>query len=263
MTGTAAAHTVAADPMSVFLRFGQYSAVIGKTPCSRVPAMALRAGVFRKGNCDEDPFDEDCLHGCVSTFSNQPLVAFRVRLIESASDLSNCYTGQHYDLSPLTDVLGPILELGRFCQSDGPSDATALRLAWAALGVLVDRYDIRWMIGCSSFPGGNAARHQAELAWLRAHHLGPEELRPKRRSSRCTNLPETGTAPVHLPQLLRSYLKMGGWVSDHAVRDPDLDTLHVFTGLAIDAIPEPRKARLRALARAAQPTPLDLARAAP
>ena len=41
---------------------------------------------------------------------------------------------------------------------------------------------------------------------------------------------------------------MGGWVSDHAVIDRDLDTLHVFTGLAIAAIPPHRAAALRALA---------------
>jgi L-ornithine Nalpha-acyltransferase len=32
-----------------------------------------------------------------------------------------------------------------------------------------------------------------------------------------------------LPPLLRTYLGMGGWVSDHAVVDRELDTLHVFT----------------------------------
>ena len=33
---------------------------------------------------------------------------------------------------------------------------------------------------------------------------------------------------------------MGGWVSDHAVRDPGLGTLHVFTAVEIARIP-PRK----------------------
>jgi L-ornithine Nalpha-acyltransferase len=46
-----------------------------------------------------------------------------------------------------------------------------------------------------------------------------------------------------MPPLLRTYLAMGGWVSDHAVVDRDLNTLHVFTGLEIRAIP-PARARL-------------------
>ena len=35
---------------------------------------------------------------------------------------------------------------------------------------------------------------------------------------------------------------MGGWVSDHAVVDRQMNTLHVFTGLEIAAIPRPAKA---------------------
>jgi putative hemolysin len=51
-----------------------------------------------------------------------------------------------------------------------------------------------------------------------------------------------------MPPLLRSYLAMGGWVSDHAVLDKALNTLHVFTGLEVSTIPPARARRLRALA---------------
>ena len=43
-------------------------------------------------------------------------------------------------------------------------------------------------------------------------------------------------------------LAMGGWVSDHAVIDRQMNTLHVFTGLEISAIPAARKRLLRAVA---------------
>jgi putative hemolysin len=52
----------------------------------------------------------------------------------------------------------------------------------------------------------------------------------------------------HMPPLLRTYLMMGGWVSDHAVIDRHLNTLHVFTGVEIGTIPATRKRLLRALA---------------
>ena len=51
-----------------------------------------------------------------------------------------------------------------------------------------------------------------------------------------------------MPPLLRSYLAMGGRVSDHAVVDRDLDTLHVFTGLEIGVIPPARARLMRAAA---------------
>lgn len=52
---------------------------------------------------------------------------------------------------------------------------------------------------------------------------------------------------LELPPLLRTYLLMGGRVSDHAVIDTELDTLHVFTGLEIAAIPGAGARALRAL----------------
>jgi putative hemolysin len=56
------------------------------------------------------------------------------------------------------------------------------------------------------------------------------------------------TALLGVPPLLRTYLGMGGWVSDHAVIDRALDTLHVFTGVEIARIPPARARALRAIA---------------
>ena len=49
------------------------------------------------------------------------------------------------------------------------------------------------------------------------------------------------TAMMKMPPLLRAYLLMGGWVSDHAVIDNKLNTLHVFTGLEVSKIPPAKK----------------------
>ena len=48
-----------------------------------------------------------------------------------------------------------------------------------------------------------------------------------------------------MPPLLRTYLVMGGWVSDHAVIDNELNTLHVFTGVEIARVPRARAQVLR------------------
>jgi putative hemolysin len=60
--------------------------------------------------------------------------------------------------------------------------------------------------------------------------------------------PDLKAAMRHMPPLLRTYLMMGGWVSDHAVIDRQMGTLHVFTGVEIRAIPAARARMLRALA---------------
>ena len=51
-----------------------------------------------------------------------------------------------------------------------------------------------------------------------------------------------------IPPLLRTYLAMGGWVSDHAVIDRQMNTIHVFTGVEIDRVPVARARALRAIA---------------
>ena len=45
-------------------------------------------------------------------------------------------------------------------------------------------------------------------------------------------------------------LKMGGWVSDHAVIDRDLGTIHVFTGVEVKNIPASRLVSLHRDAKA-------------
>jgi len=39
-----------------------------------------------------------------------------------------------------------------------------------------------------------------------------------------------------MPPLLKTYLAMGAWVSDHAVVDLNMKTLHLFTGMEISKI---------------------------
>ena len=56
-----------------------------------------------------------------------------------------------------------------------------------------------------------------------------------------------------LPPLLRTYLGMGGWVSNHAVADRELDTLHVFTCVEVDRVPAARAASIMTRASSGWP----------
>ncbi len=69
-----------------------------------------------------------------------------------------------------------------------------------------------------------------------------------RFAQRLRRAPDAKRAMLGLPPLLRTYLMMGGWVSDHAVVDHDLNTLHVFTGVEIASVPPARARLLRAVA---------------
>ena len=55
-------------------------------------------------------------------------------------------------------------------------------------------------------------------------------------------------ALLNMPPLLKTYLSMGAWVSDHAVVDLSMKTLHLFTGMEISKIPKSRQKFLLNLA---------------
>ncbi|MCL3882825.1 GNAT family N-acyltransferase [Marivita sp. GX14005] len=257
---TLACPALARRAPAVSLALAGYRARIGSAPGLARTALKLRSAAFRAGAMDRDAHDDQCLHGLVESPGGAAVLAFRLTLIETPAELPACYTGQDYDLAPLMAARGPFLELGRFCQS-GTAGPDALRLGWAAIGAAAEQAGVRMIFGCSSFPGADPQRHAAALAWLGAHRLGPAGLRPRRKSADAVELPRAAADPAGLPRLMRSYLNLGGWVGDHAVRDTDLDRLHIFTALNINAIPPRRKARVRALAQMARP--LDLANAAP
>jgi putative hemolysin len=110
------------------------------------------------------------------------------------------------------------------------------------------------LFGCSSFYGTDAGAYADSLGLLAARHLAPARWMPTVKAPLTVPFArdlagraiDGKEAMQRMPPLLRSYLMLGGWVSDHAVVDPDLNTLHVFTGLEIAAIPDSRKRLLRA-----------------
>jgi putative hemolysin len=129
-----------------------------------------------------------------------------------------------------------------------------LRLAWAALTQIVDERSVGLLFGCTSFAGTSPVPYRSAFGLLAQKNLAPAQWLPRRRAQETVDLAQRAgeTDPKQglsqLPPLLRSYLAMGGWVSDHAVIDRRLGTLHVFTGLEIARIPAVRKRLLRAMA---------------
>ena len=117
----------------------------------------------------------------------------------------------------------------------------------------VEENEVELLFGCSSFSGTDAEDYTDAFALLKARHLAPSRWLPKVKAPRVFRFANALTpmkfnpklAQRHMPPLLRTYLVMGGWVSDHAVVDDDLNTLHVFTGLEINAISDSRKLLLR------------------
>ncbi|OYU39094.1 MAG: ornithine-acyl-ACP acyltransferase [Pseudorhodobacter sp. PARRP1] len=260
----------------LLLTRGRYVARLAETQHDLTAAQALRHRSFlaRRGMAaqegrDSDAFDAMCRHVLIAERASGALVCcYRLLAFRAGQSLSGSYAAQVYDLRALDGFAGAKLELGRFCLDPAWHDPDILRLAWGAMAQIVDAEAIGLLFGCSSFEGADWAPHTPALALLR-NHLAPAPWMPARKAAEvfdfARHLRDTPVdlrlAMQTLPPLLRTYLAMAGWVSDHAVLDHALDTLHVFTAVEIAKIPPARARALRAVSDdPGAASPIDAAR---
>ena len=203
---------------------------------------------------DADSFDENCDHCLIEERKSGELVCcFRMMTLKSGAEIERSYSAQYYELSALQEIEGPIVEMGRFCIHPQNRNADVLRIAWAAMTKYVDDRGVELLFGCSSFEGNDGQSYADAFTLLQERHLAPKRWLPRPKAPKIFNFgtlfklrcPNTAKAMRMMPPLLRGYLSLGGWVSDHAVIDSDLNTLHVFTGLEIKRVPRSRARLLR------------------
>lgn len=241
-------------PLMKPLHKGKYTARVAQGPQDMAAVFALRTRCFGLAGGVADKFDSTALHVLVVASACGTAVAtFRMSMLDGPQ-IGDSYAAQFYDLTALEAFGGRALELGRFCIHPDHPDPDILRIAWAALTSFVDDSSVEMLFGCSSFEGTAPAPYMDAFALLKARHLAPAQWAPQVKAAeiysyaaRLRRKVDLKKANAAMPPLLRTYLLMGGWVSDHAVVDPAMNTLHVFTALEIGAIPEARKKLLRAL----------------
>jgi len=246
------------------LRKGRYVARVADGPTDVAAAQRLRYRAFiertgameRAAGRDVDPFDAACRHILIEEARSGALVScFRLLPLAGGAEIPQSYAAQFYELSALEGFEGPMAEMGRFCVHPSHRDPDILRLAWGAMTRIVDNEGIEMLFGCSSFRGTETRGYRDAFAMLAERYLAPRRWLPRvkapdivRFARVARDKPDARRALLTMPPLLRTYLIMGGWVSDHAVIDHDLNTLHVFTGLEIKAIPPGRVRILRGMA---------------
>jgi putative hemolysin len=246
------------------LQKGRYHARLAETRADLRAAQRLRHIAFtgdaardNPAAIDADSFDDRCHHVLVEEVSSKRLVCcFRILPLAHGGEITQSYSAQYYELSPLAEFAGPIVEMGRFCIHPEAQDPDILRVAWAALTRYVDEEGVKLLFGCASFKGTDAGAYLDAFAMLKERHLGPKRWLPRvkapnvfRFAARLRRKPDARIAMRRMPPLLKSYLLMGGWVSDHAVVAAHMNTLHVFTGVEVGAIPPARKRLMRAAAQ--------------
>ena len=240
------------------LKKAKYAARLAENLQDVQSAQKLRCLAFNmrsENGLDQDRFDDICAHMLIEEVATGALVCcFRLLHLNGGSDIEKSYSAQFYELSALQSFDGKLVEMGRFCIHPQNQDPDILRVAWGALTQFVDAQKVDFLFGCTSFRGTDTKAYLDAFAMLRDKHLAPKRWLPRVKApdvfkfaARLRRQPDVRLAMRHMPPLLRSYLLMGGWVSDHAVVDKHMNTLHVFTGVEVGQIPPARKRLLRAL----------------
>lgn len=167
------------------------------------------------------------------------------RLIQKAgaAQLGGFYSESEYDLAALIALPGKVMELGRSCVDEAYRTRAALQLLWRGIAAYVWKHDIEVMFGCASLHGTDLDVLAPQLTYLYTHHLAPEHLRPRAVADRYVDMRRMDpaalnlrTAALALPPLIKGYLRLGGFVGDGAVLDPQFNTTDVCIVVKTDQI---------------------------
>ena len=241
------------------VRVGRYRARFASSENDVSVAQSLRYQCFNLSNKEEldvDDFDILCQHVLIENLETEKLICcYRILSFDSGKKISSSYSSQFYDLKAIENYPEPMIEVGRFCIDPEVNDPSVLLTAWAALAQIVDQNQTELLFGCSSFEGIEKEKYLDSFALLRDRYIAPDHWRPKIKAAEvfCYSKDliykvDKKKALLNMPPLLKTYLSMGAWVSDHAVIDLNMRTLHLFTGVEISKIPKSRKQFLLNLA---------------
>jgi putative hemolysin len=242
------------------IRAGNLAVHIATTPQEIRASQQLRYKIFyeemggtpseeaRAQKLDSDEFDNYCDHLLVLDYSlpeNQVVGTYRLLRREAAKELGKFYSESEFNISPIKDVEGEILELGRSCVHENYRNRAVMQLLWRGIGAYVTQYDIKLMFGCASLFGTDVKAHALPLSYLYHYHLAPPELRTQALPHRYIEmniLPKESIdvkeAFAALPALIKGYLRVGGYIGKGAVIDPHCNTIDVGIIVKTDLVTE-------------------------
>lgn len=167
--------------------------------------------------------------------------AYRLIRREASRMSGGFYSAAEFDLSRFDVWSGGVLELGRSCVDPAYRGGRVISLLWRGIVEYAQAHGVDLMFGCGSLPGADPGRLAPQLSYLHHHHRAPLYIRPRAVASRCVEmnrLPKEAIDPAQalasLPPLIKGYLRIGGFVGDGAVVDPDFDCTDVCVVVKTD-----------------------------
>jgi len=263
---TLAAADLLADA-TIYARAGTLDVRLATSQAEIEAAQALRYKIFygemgaiadmrsRQARRDIDAYDAICDHLLVidHSIADAPEVVGTYRLLRqvTAQQHSGFYSQGEYDLSPLLSAtfqerIGKgkqLLELGRSCVHKDHRTAATITLLWQGIASYLHQHSIEYMFGCASFPGTDPRAHAVALSYLQHFHLVPPDLYVSALPERFVDMDmvpaqqlDRKIAMRALPPLIKGYLRLGCFVGNGAVVDPQFNTTDVFILLPVERI---------------------------
>ena len=262
------------QPPKIYGRIGDLEVRLAQTSADVRRAQRLRYQVFyeemsatpsitaRMRRLDQDRYDAVCDHLLVVdrapvaddrhgwTGRGQPRVVGTYRVLRQRMRpmTQDFYTQGEYDIAPLIAARPgtSFMELGRSCVLKPYRNKRTVELLWHGLWTYVREHGVDVMIGCASFEGTDPQAHAMALSFLHHHRLAPPEWRC--RAHPHLHVPmdripkheiDAKAALKALPPLIKGYLRLGAFVGDGAVVDPQFGTTDVLIILPVEKI-DPR-----------------------
>jgi putative hemolysin len=168
---------------------------------------------------------------------------YRLIRREGAARLGRFYSAEEYDIAPIVNFPGRILELGRSCVDAAYRNRVAMQLLWRGIAAYVFHYRIDLMFGCASLHGTDPDALASDLTYLYHNHLAPPAVRPRALPHRYVDMRRMSPSQIdpkrvqaQLPPLVKGYLRLGGFVGDGAVIDRQFNTTDVAVVVKTDLV---------------------------
>jgi len=180
---------------------------------------------------DRDRFDDQMTHlALMERLTGRIVGTYRVQTIHQALDAHGIYSAQEYVMDALEPILDRSVELGRACLALEHRTFPAIFALWLGIGAFMNAFEQQYLFGCCSLTTQNPDDGWRAMKTIRAkNYLHPELFVPATASYRCgpserEHDPDLG-APLALPKLFRTYMRLGVKVVSEPALDREFGTV--------------------------------------
>lgn len=193
---------------------------------------------------DADDYDSHCHHLLVRQTSDGQVVGC-TRLLDQtgARHLGGWYSSSEFELGPVADLPGKMVEIGRTCVSPQSRSGAVIAVLWSGLASFIHLQRVDYLFGCASMPLGEQDLQAAAIMnRLRRQCMSPERLRVSPRQPLRQSPVAEDVLDAPLPPLIKAYVRLGARACGEPCRDPDFQVADVLMLLDVNEL-DPSYAR--------------------